>query len=147
MSMQESSSTDITSKMSLKSNSMHCGRKHVKTGRRQPMSEHIPTLLIVYLRPDHEEGARYHIDETLTTAGIAYHLIAQQEERVSLESSAPFVITHNEKRMVFALRAPLDPKAIDAMAQMVTTGLILGFAVKGEIALGGEVGVINNLGG
>jgi hypothetical protein len=110
------------------------------------MSEHIPTLLIVYLRPDHEEGARYHIDETLTTAGIAYHLIAQQEERVSLESSAPFVITHNEKRMVFALRAPLDPKAIDAMAQMVTTGLILCFAVKGEIALGGEVGVINNLG-
>ena len=111
------------------------------------MSEHPPTLLIVYLRPDHEEGARYHIDETLTTAGIAYRLIAQQEERVSLESAAPFVITHNEKRMVFALRAPLDPKAIDEMAQLVTTGLIFGFVVKGEIALGGEVGVINNLGG
>lgn len=111
------------------------------------MSEHPPTLLIVYLLPDHEEGARYHIDETLTTAGIAYRLIAQQEERVSLESAAPFVITHTEKRMVFALRAPLDPKAIDEMAQLVTTGLILGFAVKGEIALGGEVGVINNLGG
>jgi hypothetical protein len=110
------------------------------------MSEHPPTLLIVYLRPDHEEGARYHIDETLTTAGIAYRLIAQQEERVSLESAAPFVITHNEKRMVFALRAPLDPKAIDEMTQLVTTGLIFGFAVKGEIALGGEVGVINNLG-
>ena len=110
------------------------------------MSEHPPTLLIVYLRPDHEEGARYHIDETLTTAGIAYRLIAQQEERVSLESAAPFVITYNEKRVVFALRAPLDPKAIDAMAQLVATGLIFGFAVKGEIALGGEVGVINNLG-
>jgi hypothetical protein len=110
------------------------------------MSEHPPTLLIVYLRPDHEEGARYHIDETLTTAGIAYRLIAQQEERVSLESAAPFVITHNEKRMVFALCAPLDPKAIDDMAQLVTTGLIFGFAVKGEIALGSEVGVINNLG-
>ena len=49
--------------------------------------------------------------------------------------------------MVFALRAPLDPKTIDAMAQLVTTGLILGLTVKGEIALGGEVGVINNLGG
>ncbi len=111
------------------------------------MSEHPPTLLIVYLRPGHDEGTRYHIDETLTTAGIPYCLIAQQEERVSLESAAPFVVTYNEKRMVFALRAPLDPKAIDDMAQLVTTGLILGFVVKGEIALGGEVGVINNLGG
>src|SRR5258708_1375807 len=110
------------------------------------MSEHPPTLLIVYLRPEYDASARYHIDETLTTAGIPSSLIAQQEERVSLESAAPFVITHNEKRMVFALRAPLDPKAIDEMAQLVTTGLIFGFVVKGEIALGGEVGVINNLG-
>ena len=111
------------------------------------MSEHPPTLLIVYLRPDHHEGARYHINETLATAGIAYRLIAQHEERVFLESAAPFVFTHHEKRMVLALRAPVDPKAIDDMAQLVTTGLIFGFVVKGEIALGGEVGVINNLGG
>jgi len=110
------------------------------------MSEHPPTLLIVYLRPDHDEGARYHIDEMLTMAGIAYRLIAELEERVSLESAAPFVFTHTEKRVVFALRAPLDPKAIDEMAQLVTTGLIFGFAIKGEIALGSEVGVINNLG-
>jgi len=66
------------------------------------MSEHPPTLLIVYLRPEHDEGARYHIDEALTTAGITYRLIAVHEERVSLESAAPFVITHIEKRMVFA---------------------------------------------
>ena len=111
------------------------------------MSEHPPTLLIVYLHPDHDEGAYYHIDETLTTAGITYRLIAEFEERVSLESAAPFVITHNEKRMVFALRAPLVSQAIDDMAQLVTIGLILGFVVKGEIALGGEVGVINNLAG
>ena len=111
------------------------------------MSEHTPTLLIVYLRPDHEEGARYHINETLTMAGIAYHLIAELEERVTLEGSAPFVLRHKEKRMVFALGAPLDPKTIDEMAHLVTTGLLLGFIVKGEIALGGEVGVINNLAG
>lgn len=117
------------------------------TGDQPPMSEHPPALLIVYLRPDHDEGARYHIDKTLTTAGIASHIIAQQEERVSLESAAPFVLTHAEKRIVFALRAPLDPKAIDDIAQLVTTGLILGFVVKGEIALGGKVGVINNLAG
>jgi hypothetical protein len=147
MSMRESSSRDIRSKMSLKSSSMHCWRKHMKTGRQQPMSEHPPTLLIVYLPPDHDEAARYHIDETLATAGIAYRVIAQQEERVSLESAAPFVITHHEKRMVFALRAALDPKAINDIAYLVTTGLILGFTVKGEIALGGEVGAINNLGG
>jgi hypothetical protein len=109
------------------------------------MSEHPPTLLIVYLRPNHDEGARYHIDETLTMAGIAYRLIAELEERVSLESAAPFVITHIQKRKVFALRAPLDPKSIDDMAQLISTGLILGFTVKGEIALGDEVGVINNL--
>ena len=115
------------------------------TGRLQPMSEHLPTLLIVYLRPDHDEGARYHIDETLTTAGIASRLIAQQEERVSLEGSAPFVITHPEKRLVFALHASLAPKVIDDMAILMTTGLILGFAVKGEIALDDEMGVINNL--
>jgi hypothetical protein len=119
----------------------------VTTGRLQPLSEHPPTLLIVYLRPAHDEGARYHIDETLTTAGITYRLIAELEERVPLEGSAPFVITHNEKRLVFALRAPLDSKAIDDMAQLVTIGLILGFIVKGEIALSGEGGVINNLGG
>ena len=111
------------------------------------MGEHPPVLLIVYLCPEQDEGARYHIDETLTAAGIAYRLIVQQEERVSLESAAPFVFTHNEKRMVFALRAPLDPKAIEDIARLVTIGLILGFAVKGEIALGDEVGVINNLGG
>ena len=117
------------------------------TGRQQPMSEHLPTLLIVYLCPDHDEGAYYHIDEILTAAGIAYRLIAQQMERVSLEGVGPFVITHREKRLVFALGAPLDPKAIDGIAQLVATGLILGFAVKGEIALGGDAGVINNLGG
>jgi hypothetical protein len=111
------------------------------------MSEHPPTLLIVYLRPDHDAGAHYHIDETLSTAGITYRLIAQQEELVSLESAAPFVITHKEKRLVLALRAPLVPQAIDDMAQLVTTGLILGFVVKGEIALKGELGVINNLAG
>ena len=117
------------------------------TGRRQTISEHPPTLLLVYLLPEHDAGARYHIDETLTTAGIAYRLVAEIEERVALESAAPFVITHHEKRMVFALRAPLDPKAIDDIAHLVTTGLILGFVVKGDLALGGEVGVFNNLGG
>ncbi len=109
------------------------------------MSEHPPTLLIVYLRPDHDDETCSHIDEALTTAGITYRLIAQQEERVSLESAAPFVITHIEKRMVFALHSSLAPKIIDDMALLVTTGLILGFAVNGEIALDDEIGVINNL--
>lgn len=109
------------------------------------MSEHPPTLLIVYLPPDLDEGALYHIDETLTTADIAYRLIVQQEERVSLESAAPFVFLHDEKRMVFALRAPLFPKVIEDIARLVAIGLIFGFTVKGEIALGDDVGVINNL--
>ncbi len=45
------------------------------------MSEHPPALLIVYLRPEQDEGARYHIDETLTMAGIASRLIARQDPR------------------------------------------------------------------
>ena len=49
--------------------------------------------------------------------------------------------------MVFALRSPLDPQTIEDLARLVTTGLILGFVVKGEIALVDEVVVINNLGG
>jgi hypothetical protein len=126
---------------------MHYWRKHVITGRQQPMSEHPPTLLIVYLRPHHNEETCYHVDEALTTAGITYRLIAEIEERVSLESAAPFVFTHLEKHMVFALAASLAPKVIDDMALLVTTGLILGFSVKGEIALDGEIGVINNLAG
>jgi hypothetical protein len=117
------------------------------TEEQQLMSEHPPTLLIIYLCHAHDEGALFHLHETLTTAGIVYRLIAQQEERVSLESAVPFIFTHNEKRMVFALHAPLDPQAIEDLAQLVMTGLILGFVVKGEIVLGGEVGVINNLGG
>jgi hypothetical protein len=111
------------------------------------MSEHPPTLLIVYLRPDHDEETCYHVDEALTTAGITYRLIAELDERVSLESAAPFVIMHTEKRMVFALHTSLAPKVIENMAQLVTTGLILGFIVKGEITLGDEMGVINNLAG
>ena len=55
------------------------------------MSEHPPTLLIVYLCPAQNEDALSHLDEALTVAGIEYRLIAQQEERVSLESAAPFV--------------------------------------------------------
>jgi len=111
------------------------------------MSEHPPTLLIVYLHPVHDGGTRSHIDKTLTMAAITYHLIRQQEERVPLEGCAPFVLTHTEKRLVFALHAPLDPQTIGDIAHLVTTGLILGFVVKGEIALGSDVGVFNNLRG
>jgi hypothetical protein len=39
----------------------------------------------------------------------------------------------------------LESRVIEDLARLVTTGLILGFVVKGEIALVGEVGVINNL--
>jgi hypothetical protein len=109
------------------------------------MSKHPPTLLTICLRPVREEEMCYHVDEALTTAGITYRLIRQQVERVSLEGAAPFVITHLEKRLIFALHAPLDPKVIEKLALLVTTGLILGFAVKGEIVLGSEEGVINNL--
>jgi hypothetical protein len=74
----------------------------------------------------------------LTAADISYRLIAQREERASLESAAPFDFTYREKRMVLALRSSLTPKVIADMALLVSTGLILGFAVKGEIALGDE---------
>ena len=109
------------------------------------MSEHPPTLLIVYLRPDHEEETCYYINKALTTAGITYRLVAQHDERVLLESAAPFVFTHIERRVVYVLHASLVARVIEDMALYVTTGLIFGFAVKGEIALDDEMGVINNL--
>jgi hypothetical protein len=71
------------------------------TEKQQPMSEQLPTLLIVYQRPAHKENALFHIGEALYRRR---HIIAQQEERVSLESAVPFVFTHNEKLMVCALR-------------------------------------------
>lgn len=116
-------------------------------GKKKLMSEHPPTLLIIYLLPANDEGALFHLDELLTTADIKYRLIAQQEECVSLESAAPFIMKHNEKRMVLALRAPLDPQVIEDLARLVSTGLILGFVIKGEIALVGETVVMNNLEG
>jgi hypothetical protein len=50
-------------------------------------------------------------------------------------------------RKVFASCAPPDPDAINSMMQLVITGVFFGFVVKGEIALDGDVGVINNLAG
>ncbi len=111
------------------------------------MSQPTPTLLIVSLRRDQDEHVCYHLDEILTPAGIGYCLLASQEERVSLDHVAPFTLVYQEKCFTFALQRPLDPKAIHELAQLVTTGLILGFVVKGEIAIGGEVGAFNNLGG
>jgi hypothetical protein len=111
------------------------------------MTQPPPTLLIVFLQRDQDEHVRYHLDELLIPAGIGYRLFASQEERIALDHAAPFIITYQEKRLTFALQRPLDPKAIDELAQLVTTGLILGFQVLGEIAIGGEVGVVNNLGG
>ena len=110
------------------------------------MSQPTSTLLIVSLRSDQDGQVRYHLDEILTPAGISYYLLASQEERISLDHVAPFIIAYQEKRFTFALQRPLDPKAIDELAQLVATGLMLGFVVKGEIAIGGEVGILNNLG-
>lgn len=108
-------------------------------------SNRIPRrTLIVYARPDQDEDARYHIDELLTPAGIAYSEVAQETHRVPLEGSAPFTVTHEEKRVVFALHMPLHPNDMSDLAQMVTIGIILGFVIKGEIALS-ESETINNL--
>jgi hypothetical protein len=104
------------------------------------------TLLVISLRSDQDEHARYHIDEILTPAGIGYRLLASQQERITLDHVMPFAISYPETRLTFALQRPLDPKAIDELAQLVTTGLILGVKVQGEIAIGGEIGVFNNLG-
>lgn len=109
------------------------------------MIEHPPTLLIFSLRPGHYEETCYYVDQTLTRAGITHCLIAEFEECALLESATPFVFTYLEKHIVFALHKPIVPKVIDDIGILVTTGLILGFTVKGEIALDDEMGVINNL--
>jgi hypothetical protein len=110
------------------------------------MSQPPPTLLIVSLRGDQDEPVRYHLDEILTPAEIGYRLLTSQEERISLGHVAPFIIAYQEKRFTFALQKLLEFQAIDELAQLVTTSLIFGFAVLGEIVIGGEGGVFNNLG-
>jgi hypothetical protein len=39
------------------------GGKRMIARRQEPYSEHPPTLLIVYLHPEQDEGSRYHIEE------------------------------------------------------------------------------------
>ena len=63
------------------------------------MSQPTSTLLIVSLRSNQDEHARYHLDEILTLAGIGYRLLASQDEHVSLDHAAPFIITYQEKRI------------------------------------------------
>ncbi len=111
------------------------------------MSQPPPTLLIVSLRRDQDEHVRYHLDEILTPAGIGYRLLASQEEQITLDHVAPFIISYQEKRLTFVLQRPPDASAIDELAQLVTTGLILSIKVLGEIAIGGDVEIFNNLGG
>jgi hypothetical protein len=48
-----------------------------------------------------------------------------------------------EKHLTLALSAPITPTQIEEIASLMNTGVILGFVVRGEIALGERI--MNNL--
>ena len=104
------------------------------------MSTLSPTHITVLLSPEHEEHALYLIGESFTRT--AFTVVDTQEEQVTW--GTVFMLTHKEKRLTLALSAPVTTTQIDDIAYLVKTGLILGFAVRGEIDLGERV--IHNLG-
>lgn len=107
------------------------------------MSFSTTTHLMLFLRPDNEEHALYLvtgeilIDRETTSVEI-------QEETSLCQMAAPFLIPYKEKRITLALTIPLTPEHIKDLADLVATGLLLGFLVRGEIDLGERV--INNFG-
>lgn len=104
------------------------------------MSTTLPTQITVFLNPEDEEHALYLIGESFTST--TFTVIDTQEKHVTW--GTVFVLTHKEKRLTLALSAPITPKQIEEIANLVTIGLILGFVVHGEIDLGERV--INNFG-
>jgi len=98
-----------------------------------------PTQMTIFVRPAKEEHALYLIGESLTET--AFTIVSKQEEQVSWGDI--FRLSRTEKRITLALAAPLTPKQIEGIAILVTTGLILGFVIRGEIDLGEHV--INTL--
>ncbi len=103
------------------------------------------TILTIWLHPDHEEEALYHIgEETLTEGGIPFTVTHQPEERVTLDIAPPFTVIHRQKQITFVLGEPLTPGQIEEIAHEVTLGAIFGFMVKGEISLSSE-STFNNL--
>jgi len=96
------------------------------------MSTPSPTQITVFLNPEDEEHALYLIGESFTST--TFTVVDTQEEQVTW--GTVFVLTHKEKRLTLALSAPVTPTQIEEVASLVTTGLILGFVVRGEIDLG-----------
>lgn len=83
--------------------------------------------------------SRYlHSESFLPTA---LTLVESQEEQVTW--GTVFTLTHTEKRLTLAQRAPGTTGQFEEIAYLVKTGLILGFVVRGEIDVGERP--INNL--
>jgi len=64
---------------------MHCCRKHMTAGKQQPMNEHLPTLLIVYLLLAHDKGALFHLDEALTSGNDEQSIEIEEWESCSID--------------------------------------------------------------
>jgi hypothetical protein len=103
---------------------------------------HTSTHLIALLQPDNEEHALYLLSEILFP-GSSTVIDRREETRVSTIAE-PFTICYKQMCLTLALSAALTPEQIKEIAELVTTGLLSGFIVQGEIDLGGQI--INNLG-
>lgn len=94
----------------------------------------LPTQITVMLKPEHEDHALYLIGAIFTSA--LFTIISTRNEQVML--GTVFTLMHREKHVTLELSAPITNKEIDDIADLVKTGLILGFVVRGDIDLGGE---------
>ena len=107
------------------------------------------TLLTIFVHPDDMEHALYLIGETLKQGDTRYAVQTGAEERIVLDIAQPFMVTHRQTQLLFALESPPTHHQLQEIAGEAITGLIYGFTVKGEINLGEDYEdyIINNLGG
>jgi hypothetical protein len=94
-----------------------------------------PTQITVLLNLDNEGLALYLIGESFTST--TFTVEDTQEKYVTWRTV--FVLTHIEKHLTLALSAPITLTQIEERASLMNTGVILGFMVRGEIALGERI--------
>lgn len=100
-----------------------------------------PTQITITMLPENEEHGLYLVvDEALAQAGI---VVLLKEEKHTTYGSTVSQHSYTEKCITLVLATAATPTVIKDIADLVVTGLILGFTVRGEIDLGERT--INNM--
>lgn len=107
------------------------------------MSSSPTTHLLLFLRSEEEEHALYFVTGEIFIEREVIVVEALEDHHL-YPIASPFLIPLKEKRITLALAIPPTPKHINEIADLVATGLLLGFLIREEIDLDGRI--INNLG-